>query len=82
MRTDPGRRKKISLYLYGPPPTTAFEQGVPLGLSKAQLQMNPQQFESQLADSPDEPLCKEIEEWQEEVDENIKKSGLSPHRKP
>jgi hypothetical protein len=82
MRTDPGCRKKISLYLYGPPPVTAFEQGVPLGLSKAELQMNPQQFESQLAVSQEEPLCNEIEEWQKEVDENIEKSGFSrPHRR-
>jgi hypothetical protein len=44
--------------------------------------MSPQQFESQLDVSPDEPLCKEIEEWQNEIDENIEKSGFSkPHRK-
>jgi hypothetical protein len=83
MRTDPGRRKKISLYLYGPPPTTAFEQGISLGLSKAELQMNSQQFEAQLAVSPEEPLCKEIEDWQNEVGRNIEKTGFArPHWRP
>src|ERR1035438_4307952 len=47
MRTDPDRRKKISLYLYGPPAITTAEQGIPLGLSEDQLQtLSLQQFES------------------------------------
>ena len=83
MRTDPGRRKKISLYLYGPPPTTAFEQGISLGLSKAQLQMNAMQFERDVVVSPEEPLCKEIEDWQNEVADNIEKMQFArPHRNP
>ena len=83
MRTDPGRRKKIALYLFGPPAITASEQGIPLGLSKDQLQLSAQQFEAELAVEPDEALCKEIEEWQEVVARNIENSGFSrPHRKP
>ncbi len=80
MRTDPGRRKKISLYLYGPPATTAFEEGIPLGFSTEQLQLTLQEFESRLNVSDDEPLCKEIENWQNQVAANIEKSGLPrPH---
>ena len=30
LRTESGHRKKISLYLYGPPATTVSEQGIPL----------------------------------------------------
>jgi hypothetical protein len=82
MRTDPDRRKKISLYLYGPPAITTAEQGIPLGLSEAQLQLSLQEFESSLCVSPEESLCKEIEAWQDEVAKNIEKSGFSkPHRK-
>jgi hypothetical protein len=40
MRTDPDRRKKISLYLYGPPAITTAEQGIPPGLSEDQLQQS------------------------------------------
>ena len=83
MRTDPGSRKKISLYLFGPPAITASEQGVPLGLSTDQLKQSFQQFESSLSVLPEEPLCKEIADWQEVVAKNIEKAGFSkPHRKP
>ena len=83
MRTDPRERKKIALYLFGPPAVTASEQGIPLGLSTDQLKLGFQQFESSLAVSPDEPLCREIEEWQEIVAKNIEKTGFPrPHRKP
>ncbi len=82
MRTETSRRKKISLYLYGPPAITASEQGIPLGLSKDQLHLSVQQFESGLSVSPEEPLCKEIEAWQDEVERNIAEAGFSkPHRK-
>jgi hypothetical protein len=82
LRTDPGRRKKISLYLFGPPAITASEQGIPLGLSKDLLQLNLQEFESDLSVSPDEPLCKEIETWQETIARTIEDSGFSkPQRK-
>jgi hypothetical protein len=76
MRTDPGTRKKISLYLFDPPDTTALDQGIPLGLSKEQLRSSFPDFESSLLVLPDEPLCKEIEHWQEEVTRNIEKSGF------
>jgi len=76
MRVDPGTRKKISLYLYDPPATTASEQGIPLGLSRDQLRSSLQEFESGLSVSPDEPLCKEIDDWQEEVSINIENSGF------
>jgi hypothetical protein len=83
MRTDPGRRKKISLYLFGPPAVTASEQGVPLGLSAEQLKLSLQQFELSLSPSPEEPLCKEIAEWQEVVAKAIEQTGFSrPHIKP
>jgi hypothetical protein len=83
MRTDPVRRKKISLYLYGPPDVTSAEQGIPLGLSTDQLQLSLQKFESDLCVSPEDPLCKQIEAWQDEV-ANIVENTLSarPHRKP
>jgi hypothetical protein len=83
LRTDPGDRKKISLYLYGPPATTASEQGISLGLSKDQLQSSLEEFEPGLTVSPQEPLCREIENWQEQVERNIESSGFPrPHRKP
>ena len=83
MRTDPRQRKKISLYLFGPPAITASEQGIPLGLSTDQLKLNLQQFESSLSVSPDEPLCREIESWQQVVAANIEKSGFArPQRRP
>jgi hypothetical protein len=83
LRTDATGRKKISLYLYGPPATTASEQGISLGLSKDQLQLSLEEFEPGLTVSPQEPLCKEIEEWQEQVERNIESSGFSrPQRKP
>jgi hypothetical protein len=76
MRTNPASRKKISLYLFGPPATTAFEQGIPLGLSTDHLKLSPAQFESALSVSPEEPLCKEIEEWQKVVARNIEDMGF------
>lgn len=83
MRTDPGHRKKISLYLFDPPAVTAVDQGIQLGLSTDQLKLSLQQFEAGLCVSPDEPLCKEIEDWQEVVAKNIEKSGFArPHRRP
>jgi hypothetical protein len=83
MRTDPGRRKKISLYLYGPPDITASEQGIPLGLSKDQLQLSMREFEGSLSVNPEDALCKELEEWQEEIARNIEQAGFGKlHRKP
>jgi hypothetical protein len=80
MRTDPVGRKKISLYLYDPPDITSSEQGIPLGLSRDQLQLTLQKFEDGLSVSPEEPLCKEIEAWQEEVAKIIKKAvPAKPH---
>src|SRR5208282_6362376 len=70
MRTEPGSRKKLSLYLFGPPETTSSEQGIPLGLSKEQLELSPLQFESVVSVSPEEPLCKEIEDWQRVIASN------------
>src|SRR3954453_1608010 len=83
MRTDPETRKKVSLYLFGPPATTASDQGIPLGLSKDQLKLSFQQFESSLCVCPDEPLCKEIENWQELVASNMENMQFPrPHYKP
>jgi len=62
LRTDAGHRKKISLYLYGPPATTASEEGIPLGLSKDQLQLSLDEFEAGLTVAPEEQFCKEIED--------------------
>ena len=45
MRTEPEARKKISLFLFAPPATTASDQGIPIGLSKDQLKLSVQQFE-------------------------------------
>jgi hypothetical protein len=82
LRTESGHRKKISLYLYGPPATTVSEQGIPLGLSKNQLQLSLLEFEAGLTVSCEEPLCREIEDWQEQVERNIETSGFArPHRK-
>ena len=77
MRTDPDRRKKISLYLFEPPDVTAPDQGVPLGLSSDELKQSYQQYESQLSLLPHEPLCKEIEDWQAKVTKNIQDLGNS-----
>ncbi len=83
MRTDPGSRKKISLYLFGPPETTSSEQGIPLGLSKEQLRLNSQQFESVVSVLPEEPLCKEIEAWQQLVAGNMQSMQFPrPHYRP
>jgi len=83
MRTDPARRKKISLYLYDPPAITASEQGIPLGLSRDHLQLSLQEFECGLSVLPEEPLCKEIESWQEDVAKIIENTvHARPHRRP
>jgi hypothetical protein len=83
MRIEPGERKKIALYLFAPPPIAAVDQGIRLGLSADQLKLSLEQFESNLSVSPDEPLCKEIEAWQEVVAKNIELSGFArPHRRP
>ena len=74
MRTDPGRRKKISLYLFEPPAITASEQGISLGLSTGQLRLRFQEFESFLSVLPEEPLCMEIAAWQEVVAKNIEQT--------
>ncbi len=82
MRDDSAPRKKIALYLDVPPDVTAPEQGIWLGVSKEQLRMSPEQFESSLCVSPEEPLCREISNWQTEVDKIIAATGLTvPHRK-
>jgi hypothetical protein len=78
LRTDPARRKKIIFYLFEPPPASAFDPGLALGLSRAQLQLTTQEFESALSVSSDEPLCKEISDWQEEVAKNIAAAGFPP----
>jgi hypothetical protein len=45
--------------------------------------LSPQQFESRLSVSPEEPLCKEIQDWQEVVAKTIENNGFPrPHRKP
>jgi hypothetical protein len=80
MRTDPGRRKKISLYLFEPPAITASEQGISLGLSTGQLRLRFQEFESFLSVLPEEPLCMEIAAWQEVVAKNIEQTGFSRPR--
>jgi hypothetical protein len=83
MLTEPGMRKKISLYLFGPPETTSSEQGIPLGLSKEQLQLSPQQFSSEVLVSPEEPLCKVIEDWQQVIADNMESLHFPrPHYKP
>lgn len=82
LRTDPRRRKKIAIYLYSPPATTASDEGISLNLSKEQLHMTAQEFEAALEVSDEDPLCKEIESWQMEVDRNIVATGFDrPHRK-
>jgi hypothetical protein len=82
IRMDPGGREKISLYLYGPPAITASEQGIPIGLSKDQLQWSFEKFEKDLSVSEEEPLCKKIEVWQKQVETNIEKTFPKVHRKP
>jgi len=83
MRDDSGLRKKIALYLDVPPATTAQDQGIWLGVSKDHLRMSPEQFESSVSVLPDEALCKEIANWQEEIDKSIKETGcLVPRRRP
>lgn len=83
MRTEPDRRKKISLYLFAPPPTTSSEQGIPLGLSAELLKLSPAEFESQVSVTDEDPLCKEIEEWQQFVANNIESMQFPrPHYKP
>jgi hypothetical protein len=83
MRTEAGKRKKISLYLFGPPETTSSEQGIPLGLSKEQLKLSSLEFESVLSVSPEEPLCKEIEDWQQAIANNMEGMQFPrPHYKP
>jgi hypothetical protein len=76
MRMEAGNRKKISLYLFGPPDTTASDQGVPLGLSKNQLELTMQEFETALSVQPAEPLCREIETWQQLVSGNMVSMGF------
>jgi hypothetical protein len=80
MRTDPARRKKICLYLYNPSALTTSEQGVPLGVTREQLQLSPLEFKNNLAVSPADPLCREIAIWQEQVAKNIEAGGF--HRQP
>ncbi len=83
MRTEPEARKKISLFLFAPPATTASDQGIPIGLSKDQLKLSVQQFESSLSVSPEEPICKEIESWQQTVASNMENMQFPrPHYKP
>jgi hypothetical protein len=82
MRTEVGSRKKISLYLFGPPDATSSEQGIPLGLSKEQLKLSPSQFETAVSVSPEDPLCKEIEEWQQAIANNMESMKFPrPHYK-
>jgi hypothetical protein len=81
MRTEPGRRK-ISLYLNDPPAITASEQGISLAISKDQLQLTFQDFQSGLCVSPEEPLCKELARWQKEVDKYIEADGFQAPRRP
>jgi len=83
MRTEAGSRKKISIYLFGPPDTTSSEQGIPLGLSKEQLKLSSSQFETAVSVSPEDPLCKEIEEWQQAIASNMENMQFPrPHYKP
>jgi hypothetical protein len=85
MRTEQeNRRKKISLYLFGQPPaTTAFDQGIPLSLSKDQLELSDHEFESVVSVLPEEPLCKEIEKWQQVVASNMENMQFPrPHYRP
>lgn len=83
MQTDPSSRKKVSLYLFRPPDITASEQGIPLSLSKDQLKMSFEDFQTSISVSPEDPLCKEIEEWQQTVANNMQTMRFPrPHYKP
>ena len=83
MQTDPSSRKKVSLYLFRPPETTASEQGIPLGLSKDQLRKSFEEFQSEISVSPEDPLCRQIESWQQLIADNMETMRFPrPHYKP
>jgi hypothetical protein len=82
METSPGRLK-IALYLDSPPAISAEEQGIPLGLGRDRLEMTCEEFESDLAVRPDEPICLLLEKWQAEVGKIVEDSGFpKPQKKP
>jgi len=83
MRLDASGRRKVPFFLYNPPATLADEEGIRLGLGREQLEMTFDQFESQLIVRPDQPLCKLLENWQEEVGGLVEAAGFPrPKKRP
>jgi len=78
MKTDPNK-KKVPMYLAGLPATASEEQGVSLNITPEKLQLTPPDFESSLTVEPEDPFCKKIEKWQDEVAERIKEARFPKH---
>ena len=77
MQTAPDKdKKKIAMYLDKPPDISADEQGISLNIGRDKLQTTLSEFESGITVQPDDPLCRLIEKWQEEVAEITRKAGF------
>jgi TIR domain len=78
MRTS-SNRKKVAMFLDKPPAISQDEQGISLNIGQSALQLTHGDFEAGLKVDPDDPLCKLIETWQDEVAE-IMRVGRFPKR--
>lgn len=75
MQTSPDRLK-VALYLDKPPAISAEDQGVALDIGHDKLRSGFDEFMSTLSVQPDDPMCKLVAQWQESVDEIMKKGGF------
>lgn len=75
MKTAPGR-KKVAMFLDKPPAISADEQGIPLNIGQQALQLTHTDFEAGLKVETEDPLCKMIESFQDEVAEITKAAGF------
>ena len=78
MKTDANKRK-VPMYLANLPATAAEEEGVSLNITPDKLQLTLSDFESGLTVDPEDPLCRLIEKWQDEVSERIKEARFPKH---
>jgi hypothetical protein len=76
METLPNR-VKVALYLETPPAISAEDQGVSLALDigRDKLRLSAEQFEAGISVHPEDPMCRLLAKWQQDVDDITKELG-------
>ncbi len=76
MKTASRPRKKVPMFLESLPATAIDDQGISLNVGRDKLEQTIAEFEADLVVDPEDPLCRMIEAWQDEVGDLIKAAGF------